>query len=255
MKKSRVVQKWREGKLARTSVMGLVNPAFIAQSSRSGFDAVWIDNEHRGMSNRELQSLMAFCRVYDVDCIVRPPTIEKTPLYRYLEDGATGLLIPHVGTAEKARELVNAVKFPPLGDRGLDGSGFDGDFQAYDPDKFVKWANEETYLIVLIETPEGVDNLDEIAAVEGVDALFLGPGDLGLRYRQAGDDGTLLEAAYGKMAAAAEKHGKQWAAPAIVKEDIARRHDQGCRLIVHGNEFSAVKSMLTECGGDFDEIE
>ncbi len=255
MRKSKVIQKWRDGKVASMSVMGLMNPAFIAQAAQAGYDSIWLDNEHRNMSNRELQALMAFFRVYDIDCILRPPTVEKTPLYRYLEDGATGLLIPHVSTPEKALDLVNSVKFPPLGDRGLDGAGFDSDFQAYAADDFVKWANEETYLIVQIETPLAIENVDAIAAVEGVDALFLGPGDLGLRYRQMGDDGTLLEAAYEKVAAAAANHGKQWSAPALSDPDLTKLYQQGSRLIAHGSEFGAIKTMLNTMVKDFDTLE
>ena len=67
--------------------------------------------------------------LHDIDMMVRPSTLEKTKLYRYLEDGAAGLMIPHVSDAEKARALVNAVKFPPLGDRGIDAAGLDSNFQ------------------------------------------------------------------------------------------------------------------------------
>ena len=80
------------------------------------------------MSDREVQTLLAYFHLFDIDCMLRAPTLEKTRLYRYLEDGATGLMIPHVSTADKARLLVDAVKFPPLGDRGLDGPGLESDF-------------------------------------------------------------------------------------------------------------------------------
>lgn len=72
---------------------------------------------------REVEALLAFSHLFDIDIMLRPPTLEKTRLYRYLEDGAAGLMIPHVSTAGKAKMLVDAVKFPPLGDRGLDNAG------------------------------------------------------------------------------------------------------------------------------------
>ena len=255
MRKSKTLAKWRQDELARMSVMGLPNPAFVAQAARAGYDAIWLDLEHRTMTDREVQLLMAFFRVYDIDCILRPPTKEKTRLYRYLEDGATGLLVPHVSTPEQAADLVQSVKFPPVGDRGLDAAGFDSDFQAYPADDYVKWALEETFLIVQIETPLAIENVDAIAAVEGVDALFLGPGDLGLRYRQAGDDGTLLEEAYQKVAEAAARHDKQWSAPGLSEEDLGKRYQQGARLLSLSGEFSFVANALKETATKFDELE
>ena len=120
----------------------------------------------------------------------------------------------------------------------FDAAGFDSDFQAYPADEYVAWANQETFLVVQIETPQAIENVDEIAAVDGVDALFLGPGDLGLRYRAAGDpDGAKLEAAYEKVAAAAKRHGKQWAAPALSDDDFQKRYAQGSRMLSYGSEF------------------
>ena len=81
-------------------------------------------------------------------------------------------MIPHVSTVEKAWMLVDAVKFPPLGDRGLDGAGLDSDFILAGGDDYIDAANRETFLVVQIETPEAVANVDEIAAVEGIDALL-----------------------------------------------------------------------------------
>ncbi|NNE91372.1 MAG: 4-hydroxy-2-oxovalerate aldolase [Verrucomicrobiales bacterium] len=253
MRNSKVIAKWREGKTAKMATMGLFNPAMIAQAAEQGYDAIWLDNEHRAMAKREIQALMAFFRVYDIDCMLRPHTFEKTSLYRFLEDGATGLMIPHVSTVEKAELLVDAVKFPPIGDRGLDAAGFDSDFQRYDADEYVAWANRETFLVVQIETPQAVENVDSIAAVEGVDCLFLGPGDLGLRYRQMGDsDGSMLEAAYEKVAEAAKKHGKQWSAPALSKDDLHARLDQGIGLVARGGEFEFVKSGLARSAAEFE---
>ena len=173
--------------------MGHYIPADVFHAARAGYDCIWLDLEHRALTIHELQSLLAFSHLYDIDIMLRPPTLEKTGLSRYLEDGAAGLLIPHVSTAEKAKMLVDAVKFPPLGDRGLDNAGLDSDFNAHDADDDVAWANRETFLCVQIETPEGVRNVDSIAAVEGVDMIFVGPGDLGLRLRQS-EEMTLDEA-------------------------------------------------------------
>ena len=182
MRKSRTLAKLRNNQPARICSLGHFIPSFVRHAAHFGYDCIWLDLEHRAMSEREVQALLAYFHLADIDCMLRSPTLEKTRLYRYLEDGAAGLMIPHVSTREKAESLVQAVKFPPIGDRGIDAAGWDSDFRLQGDDGYTDLANQETFLVVQIETPEAVRNVDEIAAVEGVDGLFVGPGDLGLRY-------------------------------------------------------------------------
>ena len=180
MRRSKTLERIRSGEVIRTCVLGHYIPGYVCNAARTGYDCIWLDLEHRALSVREVESLLAMSHLYDIDLMVRPPTLEKTGLYRYLEDGAAGLLIPHVSTPEKARMLVDAVKFPPIGDRGIDNAGLDADYFIHDADDYVAWANRETFLCVQIETPEGVRNVDSIAAVAGIDMIFVGPGDRGL---------------------------------------------------------------------------
>lgn len=166
----------RAGGMVRLCSLGHFIPSFICQAARARYDCVWIDLEHRAMSLREVQALLIACHLYDIDAMVRVPTREKTELYRYLEDGAAGLMIPHVSTVQEARDLVRSTKFPPLGERGFDNAGLDSDYYLHDIDDYAAWARAETFLTVQIETPEAVENVEDIAAVEGVDILFVGPG-------------------------------------------------------------------------------
>ena len=185
--------------------------------------------------------------------MLRAPTLEKTRLYRYLEDGATGLMIPHVSTAEKAQMLVDAVKFPPLGDRGLDGAGLDSDFLLHTGDNYIDAANRETFLVVQIETPQAVANINEIAAVDGIDGLFVGPGDLGLRIRRTYTDLT-LDAAIQCVADAASRHGKAWGCPAGSIEQVKAFRELGAQLIAYGSEFRAFMEVLQNSSAELDEV-
>ncbi len=205
------------------------------------------------MDDRELQGLLAFFHLFDIDCMVRPPTLESTRLYRYLEDGASGILIPLVSTGEKARMLVEAVKFPPVGNRGFDGAGLEVGFNLAEPVEFAKKANRETFLFVQIETPEAVENIDDIVSVEGVDGVFLGPGDMTLRLGQAGAPFT-MDVARQRVAAACAKHGKVWGQPAFNEEHMGQLHQEGARLIAHGGDFPAILTFLEECSGRFDRV-
>ncbi len=245
MRKSKMLQKIRAGKVAQICSMGNYNPSFICHAAHYNFDGIWLSLEHRAMDEREIQAILAFFHLYDIDCFLRPSTIEKNALYRYLEDGAAGFMIPHVSTQQKAEELVQAVKFPPLGDRGLDGAGLDCNFHLEAGGSYTDDANNETFLIVQIETLEAVENIDAIVSVAGVDGVFIGPGDLGLRINNSNTSIT-LESTRHKVAEACAKHGKAWGIPSGNEEQLTQYKQEGAQILVYGGEFMALKNMLEE---------
>ncbi len=254
MRRSKALDKIRAGKTVRICALGHFIPAFVHQAARAGFDAIWLDLEHRLIDEREVQALLAHFHLADIDCMLRPPTLEKSRLYRYLEDGASGLLIPHVSTEEKAKILVEAIKFPPLGDRGMDGVGMDNYYDLPDMDTYTETSNRENFLVLQIETLEAVGHAEAIAAVDGVEGLFVGPGDLGLRLK-ASNSTLTLEEAIATVAQAAEKHGKVWGLPAATPEALRKYRDMGAQLLVHGSEYGALKKMLDTSGALFDALE
>jgi 2-keto-3-deoxy-L-rhamnonate aldolase RhmA len=251
MRKSKTLAKIRAGKCARVCGMGHYLPFFIRYAAHFRYDVIWLDLEHRAMDQREVQSILAMCQQHDIDCMVRSPTLERTGLYRYLEDGATGVMIPFVSNADIARDIVEAVKYPPVGNRGLDGAGLDADFgiEAWKADStYVSDANNETFVVGQIETVEAVENVDEIAAIPGLDVLFVGPADLGLRLGEGGD----LDGAIETVAAAARKHGKAWAIPGGTPELLTRYRELGAQMLVCGGDFALMK-VLEESSQILDE--
>ncbi len=253
MKHSKVLAKIRAGEVARICALGHFLPFFPKLAAHFGYDGVWVDAEHRAFDSREAQALLAFHHNADIDCIWRPPTTEKTALYRLLEDGATGLMIPHVSTAEQAKTLVAAVKFPPLGERGLDGAGLDADFMTHASPSFPEHANRETLLVVQIETPVAVANASAIAAIPGVDVLFIGPGDLSLRLGccPAPSDPQMMSV-HKKVAQAAEMHGKAWGRPVGSIAEAQSIQELGARFIVLGDDFGAIYSHLASTSADLE---
>lgn len=250
MRASKTLHKLRTGRCARICALGHYLPFYVRYAAHFGFDAIWLDLEHRAMDAREVQALLALCHQFDVDGMVRAPTRERTLLYRYFEDGASGLLMPLVADAAEARRIVEAVKFPPLGNRGLDGAGLDADF-ALGGDGFTDAANRETFVIVQIETPQALAEAEAIAAVDGVDGIFVGPADLGLRLRHAG--GTDVEAATARVAAAASRHGKVWGTAGGSTQDKVRYRKMGAQLLVGAGDF-ALTAALRDAAQAFDEI-
>jgi 4-hydroxy-2-oxoheptanedioate aldolase len=252
MRKSKTLARIRNGEAVRICALGHYIPCYIKYAAEYCFDCVWLDLEHRAMDDREVQALMAFFHKYDIDCMLRPSTLEKSKLYRYLEDGASGFLVPHVSTPEKAQAMVDACKFPPIGDRGLDGAGMDNDYMLFDDD-YPARTNAETFLVVQIETPEAVDNVDAIASIEGVDGLFVGSGDLGFRLKQSPDYPD-LETCIEKVAAAAKEHGKAWGLPVGSPEAVQQRKDQGAQLMPRGGEVTALIRTLAAWQEEMDGI-
>ncbi|MGB7345791.1 MAG: aldolase/citrate lyase family protein [Pirellulaceae bacterium] len=244
MRISKTLSRVRSGEPIRLAVLGHYIPAYVAHAARAGYDCLWVDLEHRGMQSREIDALLAFGHLFDIDILIRPPTLEKTGLCRFLEDGAAGLMIPHLSTPEMAEMLVQYTKFPPLGNRGIDNAGLDADFHVHNPDEYAAWVNRETFLVAQIETPEAVRNCDAIAATEGVDLIFIGPGDLGLRLRQTNE--MTLDEAWETVAAACKKHGKAFGGPCASQAEMQQRREQGAQLLLGSSEFSGWSSALVD---------
>ncbi len=255
MRRSRILAKVRSGQVARVCSTGSPIAMYPALAAHFHYDGVWLDAEHRVWDPREVDAMLARHHAADIDCLWRPGTKEKNALYRLLEDGASGLMIPHVGTAEEAQALVRAIKFPPLGDRGFCGGGRDAGFWVGKPEDYTEQANRETFLTVQIETPDALAQVDAIAAVPGVDMLFLGPGDMSLRLgcSVAVKDPKMFEVQE-KIAAAAKRHGKAWGRPVGTMEDAGVIIKQGAQLVAFGSEFGGLYQHLSECAAQFDQI-
>jgi 4-hydroxy-2-oxoheptanedioate aldolase len=257
MRKSKILSKIRAGKPARLALLGHYIPEFVAFASRDGFDAVWLDLEHRVMDEREVQALLAFFRLYDIDCLLRPGTREKSVLARYLVDGAAGLVIPQVSTVEEAQDLVRKVKFPPLGDRGIEGYSFETNYglDTRDSMKVVEHTNREIFLIVQIETPESVENAREIAALPGIDGLYIGTTDLSIRLPHVPQEKRLsIEEIMTRVARACRETGKMWGQFARSPEDLKLQVELGANLIMVGVDTRLLDKSLSQSAIELDNL-
>jgi 4-hydroxy-2-oxoheptanedioate aldolase len=256
MYKSKIYSKLRQGKIARLANLNQLVTYFPHHAAKFQYDGVWLDAEHNTWNPREIQYLLAIHRLAGIDCIVRPPTREKTRLYQLLENGATGLMLPHVSSASEAAEIVSSVKFPPIGQRGLGGAGLDQNFKVAASEDYPVNANRETLLIVQIETPEGLSVVDDIARVNGVDALFLGAEDLSLRIGCPNDcREPELQEAQREIDLACKRNSKVWGRPCRDQDDIVDAAKAGARIIAHGSLFKAVVDHLKESASAFDDAE
>mgnify|MGYP000088297144 CR=1 FL=1 len=258
MRHSKILAKLRAGQPVKMAMLGHFIPAYVAYAAHVGYDGIWLDLEHRPMDSREIQALLAFFHLYDIDCVLRTPTREKGQLYRYLEDGVTGLIIPHVSDVQSARELVWKTKFPPVGDRGLEGRGLEANF-ALDiqqtRDGLVEHALRETFLILQIETPEGLAAADEIAALPGVDALYVGPADMRLRMMNLPEDQRVeFPQALAQVKAACDKYGKWWGSLPRSVEEVRELAAMGMPILVWGVDVTLLLNGLRQTSGELDAI-
>ena len=245
MRPSLIRSRLRQDQAVRIAFLYYPAAMMPAHAAQAGFHALCLDAEHNTWDRREIQRMVALHHLADIDCLVRTGSRNANELYHLLEDGVTALMCPLVNTAADAAALVAAVKFPPLGQRGLDGAGLDNNFYLQGTEKYPATANAETFLIVQIESPEALANLDRIAGTPGLDGIFIGPGDLALRLGCPMDwTQPKLIAAEDAVAAAAKKHGIAWGRPAGNVEQIARIMRKGGRLIAHGSDFGAMMAML-----------
>jgi 2-keto-3-deoxy-L-rhamnonate aldolase RhmA len=253
VRRSKTLARIRSAQVVRMCSLGHYMPAFIKHAAAFGYDCIWLDLEHRHLDDAQVQALLAYSHLFDIDIMVRPSTAERGRLYRYLEDGAAGLMIPHVSTPERAEAVVEATKFPPIGNRGLDGAGLDADFYHQPADEYIEAANRETFVVVQIETPQALENLDAIAAIPGIEGLFVGPGDLSMRLKRSKLD-LDLDDCVRCVAESAKRHHKAWGLPVSSGEQLQRFADWGAQLLARGGDFGAVLNELRHCAGEFEEL-
>ena len=177
MRRSRVAAILREGGVACCTKINSSDPRVVEIAAMSGVDSVWLCNEHVPTTLRELENQVRAAKMFDVDPIIRVARGGYSELIRPLEMDAAGIMVPHVMSATDAREVVQRTRFHPIGRRPIDGGNADGAYCTIPGLEYMQQANAERLLIVQIEDPEPLDDLEEIAAMDGIDMLFFGPAD------------------------------------------------------------------------------
>jgi 4-hydroxy-2-oxoheptanedioate aldolase len=163
---------------------GIPSPALIEMCGHAGFDFVIIDNEHGPAGIETTEHLIRAARCAGIIPVVR--TLESEIL-KVLDIGASAIQVPQVNTAEQASRIVAAAKYPPLGRRGVAFSTRASGYGFFGGADFCRASNDGTSVIVMVESPEAISNLDRIVAVPGIDAIFIGPNDLSFAMGYQGD--------------------------------------------------------------------
>lgn len=186
----------------------LKTPAYelVEILAMSGLDFLCLDGEHAPFDRARLDACLAIARALDFPCLVRLPEGTPAQILMALDSGATGVVIPHCYSVEKAESVAKAARFGH-GGRGYAGSTrWAGYATRKMPD--VLGLNDDTVVLGQIEEPEGVEAVEGIAAVEGIDGVFVGPADLAVCYGQTDMNAPPVRAAMGRVGAAAKANGK-----------------------------------------------
>jgi 4-hydroxy-2-oxoheptanedioate aldolase len=251
MRKSIVKAKWAKQEAAVGVACHLMDPQVFELVGLLGFDFIWMDMEHHFYSLETAAQMMRAARVGNVDIMCRPAKGEFMQMSRMLEAGAHGILYPRCESAAEAREVVRWAKFAPQGTRGFDGGNPDMPYCTMDFTQYIRQANDETWIIIQIEDPQALSQVEEIAAVPGVDAVMLGPADFSILSGIPGQfDHPKIHDALLQLKAACDKHGKAWGAPAGNPQRIKQLLDLGARWTTCGCDLIWVKTGLEQAKRD-----
>jgi 2-keto-3-deoxy-L-rhamnonate aldolase RhmA len=210
--RNNVKEKFARDEVVASMTVRLVKSIEIARIAHTaGFDSFYIDIEHSSFSLETTSQICIAGLDAGITPLVRVPTGRPEHVTRVLEGGAMGVIVPHVRSAEEARRVVAAAKFSPIGDRSPVGGGGVPHlhYRSFPVIEATQALNEATMVVVMMETLEALEHVEEIAAVDGVDMLFIGTNDLTTEMGQMNNfDHPRVRDAYERTIAACRRNGK-----------------------------------------------
>lgn len=254
---STIIDRLRSGQLVRAMhFTGLSSPKLVEVAGTLGnIHGLWIDQEHSAVPHAQLELMLMACRAVGLDAFARVPPTDYATIMRPMEAGCSGVMIAQLRTLEEVREAVSWTKYPPLGVRGMFGGNYEAGYGSVAMREHIENANRDRWVAIQIETAEAVDDIDRIAAVEGVDHLFVGPADLSVNL---GVPGEFLHpkcvAALERVSAAAKRTGKSWGILSQDPEHVRVCRDLGCQLFSIFGDLSCFRAGLQALGAKFADI-
>ncbi len=255
MQVSKVLKRLKEGKPVLSTKINFKDPGIVEMVGLIGFDCIWLCREHRWLNDETIAGMILAARSTGTDTLVRIERDNYPSAIKPLEMGAKGIMVPHVLNAKQAKKIVEAMKFYPVGRRGVDGANADSGWMLMEFKKYLEFSNKETFLVLQIEDPEAIDNLEEIASVPGYEMLFVGPGDLSTLMGFSGDiDRKEIWDALEKVVKVANKHGKFAGTISISPEWTRRLLDLGYLFINAGADITALREHYVKLNNEYQKL-
>jgi 2-keto-3-deoxy-L-rhamnonate aldolase RhmA len=251
-------QRLQQGKFVRVFYAGqLCYPKVIEMvGQHGGYDAIWFDQEHCGVTIPQIEEAARAARSVGLDSFVRLYASDYSAVMKPLEAGAGGLMAAQVRNAQESADIVRWAKFHPQGQRGVNATGIDARYGTMPLLQYMKKANEETFIAVQIERAEAVEEVEKIAAVPGVDVLFVGPADLAQSLGvPAQPDDPRMWKAIERVAEAAKAAGIHWAILPPSVQYAKRCIGLGCRMMSLGLDVWTFQRGLKAVAAEYSELE
>ncbi len=253
MRKSRVLGKMRGGEIAICVKLNISSIRNVELAALCGFDCVWVDMEHVPTGIDFIEQAALAAKAHDCDLLTRVPRGGYSNYIRPLEADSTGIMVPHLMGLEDAKTIQYYTKFHPLGRRPVDGGNADGGYCLLDAKDYCEQANRERFVIVQIEDPEPLEELDGICALPGLDMIFFGPADFsqgaGIPF-EWGD--PFIAQTRRRVAETARRHGK-FAGTVGGAGNLDALADEGYTFVSLGADVVALaeyyRRLAGGCGG------
>ncbi len=230
-----------------TFLIAFPGAAAARVAAGSGADFVLIDGEHTGFGWDAMTPVLSSVRAAGSVPFVRVPSAARANLALALDIGATGLMVPMVGTGDEAAAVASWARYPPLGVRGAMFGLAAHDFAEVDPATAIKKSNDETIVMVQVETAEGLDNVDDIAAADGVDVIWIGHWDLSMSMGIPTQfDSPAFVDAVERIVAAASRNGKAVGFLASGPEHARSLVERGIRVLAFGSDIALYRNALRD---------
>lgn len=243
MRENRIRRVIREGGTAvGIQVMEFGTRGIAKILETTDIDFVILDMEHSGFGLERIADLIAWFKATDIATIVRVPENLYHYLAGVLDAGASGVQVANVETADQARAIIQAVKYAPMGNRGLGLTAAHSDFRTPKASEYLPFMNRQTIVVTQVETVKGLENCEEIAAVEGVDVLAVGANDMSFSLGIHGQfEHPLLIDAMQRVIAACKKHGKIGKCHPHHTEQIGEFAKMGYRMMMGNSDVSHLR--------------
>ena len=242
-------ERLRSGDVALGVGVRITSSVAIARiMAAAGFDWLFIDLEHGSLSIESCAQVSTAALDAGIAPLVRVPPQQHWLATRALEGGALGIVMPNVQSAEEARALVDVVKFRPVGRRNVGGPPIHTAYTPTKPDELARMFNAVTIAVAMVETPEAIDRVDEIASVDGIDVVMIGGNDLSTTMGIGGQTGDArMIGAFEQLTAACRQHGK-WAGMGGVanNEHLQKFIAMGVRFVLAGADTGFLAAAASQ---------
>lgn len=208
MHKNKVKARIAQGELAIGTYVNLADPAIVEIIGLVGFDAAFIDMEHTAFDLHLVQEMIRACDLADICSLVRVPDNNPKTILRILEMGAQGIQVPHIANRDDALAAVKAVRYAPLGDRGMGGPTRAARYGTVSSPDHLTTSNLEIILAVMVEDVGAIEQIEQIAALDGIDLIAIGPSDLSQALGAPNKDDPRLRSTIEKIAVSIKQVNK-----------------------------------------------